>query len=396
MDLSDRIARRRHSRRRGDVFVDREVVSPIAHRSEPVGRGPILEQLLDALDPVFDGGIPPDVTVVGPPGSGKSAVVSALFVALDDALGEADRAIGTTTRAESRDLVTRFVVVDARRTRSEFAFYRDVLAAVSSDAIPESGVGTDALRDRLVTHLDRTDRSAVVAIDHHDEPESLTYDRVRTLLVPVEERVSVVAVGETVRTEDSVGNHESHDPDGPVVEIPPYRRHELVDVLTSRASEGLAPGALDHDSTRELAAWADGNAHDALAALFGAAVLATEAGDDRIDDEYLQVAMADVPDDGVHVARALSLPPNRQRVLHALVSLAFADRPLRAVADEIAADSTLTVSTVTRFLYELADYGVVDRVQLPANGSGRRPSSVVPRFPTIAFRALSVVDSNDC
>jgi len=70
---------------------------------------------------------------------------------------------------------------------------------------------------------------------------------------------------------------------GETVTVPAYRDHELVDVVTDRVSTGLAAGALDHGAVRELADWADGNAHDALAALFGAAVLASEDEADRIE-----------------------------------------------------------------------------------------------------------------
>ncbi|WP_436344699.1 Cdc6/Cdc18 family protein [Natronorubrum sp. FCH18a] len=380
MDLDERIARRRSARQGRTVVVDRNHLSPVVHRPDPVGRGPVLEQLLDELEPVFDGELPSPVAVVGPTGSGTSAIVTALFDALNDRLSESTQAIGTTTRAGSTEPVTWFVYVDARRVGSAFAFYRAVLSVVSTDPVPESGVGTGELRERLGERVARPDRRAVVAIDHHDEPETLSYGRVCELLEPVADSVSTVAVGQRVP--------DGWSDDNPTVPVPAYRHHELVDVITDRASTGLAAGVLDHEPIREVAMWADGNAHDALAALFGAAVLATEDGSERIEDDHLETARADVPDDGVHLDRVLALSETRQRVLLDLVAVDSAERPIREVAAEIADRSSLTAGTVKRFLYELADRGVIERVPLPANGSGRRPSAVVPRFPTIAFRAL--------
>jgi len=55
MDLQERIARRRSARQGRRIVVDRDQLSPVVHRPEPVGRGPVLEQLLDALEPIFDG-----------------------------------------------------------------------------------------------------------------------------------------------------------------------------------------------------------------------------------------------------------------------------------------------------------------------------------------------------
>ncbi|OLZ40176.1 AAA family ATPase [Natrinema saccharevitans] len=386
MDLQERIARRRSAREGRRLVVDRNALSPVVHRPEPIGRGPVLEQLLDALEPVFDGELPPPVAVVGPAGSGTSAIVTALFDAMDEGFGGSSRAIETTTRGGTTGPATWFVTVDGRRVGSPFAFYRAVLSGLSSERVPESGVGTDDLRDRLRKRLRRADRRAVVAVDHHDEPEALGADQGRELLAPVADRVTVV----------SVGASEPADHEGPTVTVPAYRDHELVDVITDRVSTGLAAGALDHDAVRDLAAWADGNAHDALAALFGAAVLAVEDDADRIERPHLERARAAVPDDGVHVARALALSETRQRVLSALVALEPDDRPIDEIAAAVADRSSLTAGTVERFLYELADRGVVERlpVTVTSSGSGRRPSTVEPRFPTIAFRALTTADGD--
>ncbi|USZ72137.1 Cdc6/Cdc18 family protein [Natronosalvus halobius] len=388
MDLAERIGRRRTAQPRSGFVLDREVLSPTVHRSEPVGRESTLEALLDAVEPAFSDRLPEPFAVVGPAGSGTSAVITALFAALAAELGDSTRAIGTTTRAGSDRRAIRFVYVDARRTTSAFAFYRAVLSSLSTDSVPTSGVGTDDLRDRLAARLARPDRRAVIAVDHHDEPETIDVARVRELLEAVDESTTVVPVGRRAPT----GWEES------VVEVPAYRQHELVDVVTERTAAGLAAGTLDHQTVRLLAEWADGNAHDALAAVFGAAFLATEAGAEAIADRHLEAAKADVPGVGVHVDRALALPKSRQRVLVALIQVCDDEgdrRSIRALADDVARSSSLTNGTVKRFLYELADRGLLERVSIDeavgteGGSGGRRPSTLEARFPTIAFQALT-------
>ncbi len=268
---------------------------------------------------------------------------------------------------------------DARRVDSPFALYRTLLAAISSESVPTSGIGTDELCTRLGDRLERHDRQAVIALDHHDEPETLSYGRVTTLLEPVSDAVSLVAVGQEPPAEWG----------GQTVSVPAYRHHELVDVITDRTSTGLAPGALEHELIRTLADRADGNAHDALAALFSAVVLATEDGATRIEQPHLEQAWEAVHEDGVHLDRGLALSETRQQVLSHLISIDAADQPVRELATAIAEQSALTESTVTRLLYELADRGVLERVALPSTGSGRRPSTLEPRIPTIPFRAMS-------
>ncbi|SFS68521.1 Cdc6/Cdc18 family protein [Halostagnicola kamekurae] len=378
MDLRDRIARRRSAHNGGRLVVDREYLSPAVHATEPVGRGSVLEQCLDALEPVFDGDLPPPTAVVGPPGSGTSAIVTTLFAALNQTFGDSGRAIGTSTRTGRAGPTTWFVYVDGRRVQTPFAFYRAALATISDDAVPTSGVGTDELRERVIDRLERPDRRAIVAIDHHDEPETLTYDRVLDLLEPVGDAVRTVAVG--AREPD-----DWHDA---TITVPAYRQHELVDILADRASTGLAAGALAHDSIRRVAEWADGSAHDALAALYVAAIRASDDGADQIRAADLEAAIADVPKTGIHIDRTLALSQSRQQVLLDLLSVSDGSKPIREVARAIDAESEVTASTATRFLYELADIGVLERVGLESTGSGRRPSTVEPRFSPIAFRSL--------
>ncbi|WP_049927480.1 Cdc6/Cdc18 family protein [Halopiger goleimassiliensis] len=384
MNLQERIDRRRSAHGNGTIVVDRTHLAPVVHRPEPVGRGSVIEQLLDALEPVFGGDLPDPVAVVGPQGAGKSAVVTATFDALNDRLGTPDRSIETTTRAGPAEPVTWFVTVDARGIDSEFAFYRALLSGITSEPVPSGGIGTEEVRDRLRSRLDRSDRRAVVAVDHHDEPGSLGFDRVRDLLEPMADSLSLVAVGQ----EPPDGWHEAR------ITVPAYRQHELVDVLTARASTGLAPGVLEHEAIRDLADWADGDAHDAFAALFTAAVF---AGDDGgpITDAHLERAKADVPADSVHVGRALAVPRTRQRVLLELVRTEDTRAAIRDLAEVIADRTDLTAGTVERFLYELADRGVLERTPLPGEGSGRSPSSVEPRFPLTVFRTLTTAEGAD-
>ncbi len=378
MDLHERIARRQSAHNGGQLVVDREYLSPAVHSQEPVGRGSVLERCLDVLEPVFEGELPPPFAVVGPTGSGTSAVVTALFAELNDTFGGSGRTIGTSTRTDRTGPTTWFIHIDGRRIKTPFAFYRDALSTITDEMIPESGIGTDELRERLTARLERPNHRAIVAIDHHDEPETLEYERVLELLEPVEKHVGTAVVG----------THEPDDWHGSTITVPAYRQHELVDILAERASTGLAAGAVDHDSIRSLADWADGSAHDALAALFVAAVLANEDDTTQIRDLDLEAAMVDVPRSGIHIDRTLALSASRQQVLLDLLSVSDGSKPIREVADAIESESDVTASTATRFLYELADRGILERVGLTSTGSGRRPSTVEPRFSPIAFRSL--------
>jgi Cdc6-like AAA superfamily ATPase len=384
MDLNTRIRRRQRSGAESPVVRDYEAISPVAHIGEPTGRGPVLERLLDHLDPVFEGRLPTDAYVWGPAGSGKSAVLTALFAHLSRLLSGSATVIHTTTRAQSTEIPA-FVYVDARRAESAFGLYHAVLDGVVEESVPRHGVGTEAIRSRLVEHLRPVDRRAVVVVDHVGEPEGLDLPTLVETLSIVGQSTAWVAVGRAPPEEVDADRLPSER-----IEIPRYERHVLVDLLTARASDGLAERAVDHAQIRRVADWAEGDAHDALAALFGAADLAQTAGYDRVREQDLSNGTNGVLRPSAPLGRVLTLPENRQLVLRRLLDL---DEPesVSAAAETIAEsrDVDLSAGTVKRFLYELAETGVIQRVTAPATtNAGRPPSTLEPRFPTLVFRRL--------
>ncbi|MFD1571941.1 Cdc6/Cdc18 family protein [Halorubrum laminariae] len=382
MNIDDRIERRLGYDIGAGVLVDLDAVSPVSHVDSPVGRGPAFERLLDVFEPAFSGRLPPSTYVHGPKGSGKSAIVSALFARLAAHSGPR-RAIQTSTRAVEPTLPG-FVYVDARRATTRFRLYHAALDAVSDDSVPEHGVSTDELAETLSSAM-RSGPDLVVAIDHVNEPETPAATTVVEWLDNVDGGIIPVCLGR-------------HSPDElewePAEEVgfEPYRRHVLVELLTSRCSTGLGRDAVSHDQIREISEWAEGDAHDALAAITGAAVTAEREGASTVRPRDLDAGIEGITKPGVALGRVLSLSESRQRLLYELVSLPESDRASVSAATETIASRPavdLSASTVRRVLYELADAGLLDRVTVAhSDGKGRPPSRLVPRFPTLVFREL--------
>ena len=382
MNIDDRIERRLGYDVGAGVLVDLDAVSPVSHTGPPVGRGPAIERLLDVFEPAFSGSLLPSAYVHGPKGSGKSSIVSSLFQRLASHSGPR-RAIQTSTRAVEPTLPG-FVYADAREAPTQFRLYHAALDAVSDDAVPEHGIGTDELAESLREAVDvRPD--LVVAVDHVNEPETPNATTVVEWLTAVSDRIVPVCLG---REEPAAIEW---NPDETVA-FEPYRRHVLVELLTSRCSTGLGRDALTHDQIREISEWADGDAHDALAAIAGAAITAERAGASTVRPGDLDTGIEAVPRPGVALGRVLALSESRRRLLYELVSLSDDDRASVSSATETIASREavdLSPSTVRRVLYELADAGLLDRVTArQSDGKGRPPSRLVPRFPTLVFREL--------
>jgi len=386
MDIDARIKRRQRRTGGPRLVEDYESLSPVSHIDEPSDRGPTLERLLDHLGPVFDGQLPPNAYVYGPFGAGKSATVTALFAHLDNLSTEARSIIHTSTRAAT-PTSPGFVYVDMRAVSSEFAFYHGVLDALVDESVPDHGISTDELRSRLHDLLGQSRTGIVVAVDHVSEPDSTDADGLIDLFAGLPSNVSWLAVGRADPDETALTEYTATS-----VRVERYRRQMLVDVLMTRASEGLAQQALDHDLARRVADWADGNAHDALSALFIAADRAAQAERTRLTEADVTAAIEEIPTLSVSLARVLALPANKQVVLRELVDLNAEDRAsVTATTETISSDPAVDLSpgTVKRFLYEMAEIGVVERVQSDVqNGKGRPPSRVELRFPPTAFRRL--------
>lgn len=384
MDIDARIKRRQRRDAGPRLIQDDEALSPVAHLQEPSDRGPTFERLLDHLDPVFDGNLPPNAYVYGPAGAGKSAIVTALFTHLNQLSTETRSVIHTSTRAGSPTSPS-FAHLDLRGTTSEFAFYHGVLDALVEESVPEHGISTAEIRERLHDLLGGTRTGVVIAVDHVEAEGPGT--ELTELFAGLPSNVSWIAIGQADPSAVDLTEYTATS-----MAVPPYQRQMLVDVLMTRASEGLAHQGLTHELARQIAEWADGNAHDALAVLLVAADRADRADRTRLTEADVEAAIDEMPQPCISLGRVLALPANKQLVLRELVDLDEDDRlsvtkTTEAISGSPAVD--LTPGTVKRFLYEMAEDGIVERVESDVqNRKGRPPSRVELRFPPSAFRRL--------
>ncbi|MBB6645645.1 Cdc6/Cdc18 family protein [Halobellus ruber] len=381
MDLTERIERRRTRSSRNELVVDRDSLNPAVHLSEPVGREALFEAFLNAIDPLFDRAVPPNTYVWGPKGAGKSAIVTALLSALESEMSGTDP-FYTATRGASDHPEVRFVYLNARRARSRFQVYRELLDDLLVESVPERGVSTETLRGRIESVTSKSE-SILVAVDHLGEPTTVDLADLYSFFESFE-NLAWIGVGRTPPEELSFPMPEQQ------ISVPAYT-HELVDVLTVRGSRGLSH-TLDHGHAQRIAEWADGDAHDALAALFVAASTAEADGSTRVRDADVDAGIAAVPTGGVPIGRVLTLSQNEQQVVEQLLALSLDDEVrIEDAAGRIADRTDLTDATVKRLLYELAQFGVLERREVPVGAriTGRKPSGVGLNFSAQLFTALT-------
>ncbi len=384
MDIDERIERRWQT---GTTSLVRDygALSPVTHVDEPTNRGAVLERLLDHLEPTFEGRLPPNAYVHGPPGTGKSAVVSALFARFARHSADRGRRIYTTTRAVER-AVARFVYLDTREATSEFDFYRDLLDALSDDPAPEHGVSTEELRSRIHDRRTESTGGVVLAVDHVGEPATVDADTLVDRVASLPSDVSWLAIGGAEPDRTPLTDYTAT-----TLRVDRYRRQTLTDLLTSRAADGMGNQAFEHRQIRRIAKRAEGNAHDALAALFVAADRAEVADRDALADEDVAAGLEEIEGTSVSLGRVLTLPDKKQLLLRKLVDLDDGRYSVSDLTERLSdlPDVDLSSSTVMRYLYEIAEDDIVERVsESTSESAGRPPSRIALRFPPTVFRRL--------
>ncbi|MFC6730908.1 helix-turn-helix domain-containing protein, partial [Natronoarchaeum mannanilyticum] len=109
----------------------------------------------------------------------------------------------------------------------------------------------------------------------------------------------------------------------------------------------------------------------------------------RLRESDVDAGIDAVPDDCVQIGRVLSLPENRRTVLAELLATDGHRQPISDAAAAVGERTDLSPSTVQRYLYELAEDGLLTREAIEDRDSnGRQPTRVRPRFPTLVFERL--------
>jgi len=355
----------------------------MSHTESPVGRGPGIERLLDVFEPAFAGSLPPSAYVHGPKGAGNRRSSPRCFNGSHPTAAHAGRFRHRHERSSRRSPDSSTSTRGEHRRGSGSTTPRSTQSATTPS--PNTGSArtnwlAESLREAVNTGPD-----LVVAVDHANEPETPSATTIVEWLTAVSDRVVPVCLG---REKPAAIEWEPDE----VVAFEPYRRHVLVELLTSRCSTGLGRDALTHDQIREVSEWADGDAHDALAAVTGAAITAERAG--ALDGSPRRSRRGD---------RGGSAPERRARAgPRALGEPAAA--PLRTGepvgrrpgvgeccdGDDRLAEGGRSVSVdgAARALRTRRRGPARSGDCPPERREGTAPSRLVPRFPTLVFQEL--------
>ncbi|AAB85889.1 MULTISPECIES: ORC1-type DNA replication protein Cdc6-1 [Methanothermobacter] len=338
----------------------------LPHREEQIRS--IAKYWVEALNGVT----PPDITIYGKTGTGKTAVAKFAMKQLKEASKDCDVNIRTeyirctdyTTEYQviarlcqqlGRDVPYRGwtkaeIVNTFRNMFKKNAFGQDMILMVVLDEI-DILLRNDG--DGLLYTLTRTDNVSILSISNYVEFKKFIKPRVRSSLRDRE------------------------------IVFPPYGAQQLVDILEERSKMSFKEGALDDDVIplcAALAAKEEGDARYALDLLRTAGEIADERDSDKVLGDFVREAKDYIEHNKI-TDIILTLPSQQQRVLEAILYLTkrkeeITSGRLYEVYKEIAKGDSVSYRRIFDFINELEMLGLIS-TNTVSRGRGKGRTNII-------------------
>jgi len=338
----------------------------LPHREEQIRS--IAKYWVEALNGVT----PPDITIYGKTGTGKTAVAKFAMKQLKEASKDCDVNIRTeyirctdyTTEYQviarlcqqlGRDVPYRGwtkaeIVNTFRNMFKKNAFGQDMILMVVLDEI-DILLRNDG--DGLLYTLTRTDNVSILSISNYVEFKKFIKPRVRSSLRDRE------------------------------IVFPPYGAQQLVDILEERSKMSFKEGALDDDVIplcAALAAKEEGDARYALDLLRTAGEIADERDSDKVLGDFVREAKDYIEHNKI-TDIVLTLPSQQQRVLEAILYLTkrkeeITSGRLYEVYKDISKGDSVSYRRIFDFINELEMLGLIS-TNTVSRGRGKGRTNII-------------------
>ncbi len=277
------------------TITDPDALEPKAVPNEIVRRNNALNTISAAYDPLKYGEQPNDVRLIGPPGSGKTALAR------------------YWTANELHEVAIETAYVHCIDHCSRWAVLREVLDAVASTHdLHRTSTPIDVLTSRL---QDWQERPLVVVLDEADQVVSsgivddfYGHPSISTILISNEEQLLFRGVRERVKSRIREATR---------VPLHRYGTDELVAILQHRATQAFASDfVVARDDLERIAEAAAGDARDAIGALQKAARKARSESENRIGEDHVHFGIEQIRQEP---RKPISSFPEDHQVLYRIV-----------------------------------------------------------------------------
>jgi len=286
------------------------VPETLPHREEEIKR------LAYILASALKGGRPSNVFMYGKTGTGKTAVAKYVLGKLIE-------------RGERLGLRFNYAYVNCRYRKTNYRVLVRICEELGYRGIPETGLPTDVIFDKIVRYIDAQNQLVVIILDELDWLVKTSGDDVLYQLTRINNelnnaQVSIIGITNDIKFKNYLDGRVLSSLSEESIIFKPYNPEQLYDILKQRAQMAFRPGVVTEEALRLAAAYAGrehGDARRAIDLLRIAGEIAEREGASKVLEEHIIKAVDEVDKDIIG-ATIRDLPLQEQLVLLAIAILA--------------------------------------------------------------------------
>ena len=358
--------------RKGSVFKDKQYLDHrflpenLPHRKEQING--IAKYWIEALNNVT----PPDVTIYGKTGTGKTAAAKFAMKQLKEAASNKDLSI-KTEYIRCTDYTTEYQVIAK-------------LCQLMGRDVPYRGWTkaevVNTFRDILKSNLYGNKIILMVVLDEIDillknDGDGILYTLTRT------DNVSILSISNYIDFKKFIKSRAMSSFRDREIVFPPYGAQQLVDILEDRSKLSFNSGVLDDDVIplcSAMAAKEEGDARYALDLLRTAGEITDEREISSVQGKYVREAKDKIEHNKI-TDLITTLPTQQQRVLEAILSLTqdkeeITSGKLYNTYKCISKGDTVSYRRIFDFINELEMLGIISTNTI-SRGRGRGRTNII-------------------
>jgi len=299
--------------RSSNIFINKEVLRPSYVPDILPHREGNIEELASILVPALKGETPSNVFIYGKTGTGKTAVT---------------RYVGKHLSEKGRELnrTTHFIYINCEIVDTQYRVLQNIsnhFIEDWSERIPFTGWPTDEVYAQLVHRIETTEGVVVIVLDEVDKlkGDEVLYNLSRMNNDLRQAKTSIIGISNDLKFTEFLDPRVKSSLGEENMIFPPYAADQLENILGERARQAFKEGAVGEGVIplcAALAAQEHGDARRALDLLRVSAEIADRAGEQRIHERHVRMAVNKIEIDRVKEV-ICTLPAQSKMVLMAAV-----------------------------------------------------------------------------
>lgn len=272
-----------------------------------------IQKLAYILATALKGGKPSNVFMYGKTGTGKTAVARYVLKKLLE-------------RGEKLGLDLSYAYVNCRYRKTNYRVLVKICDEIGCVGLPETGLPTDAIFDRLIRFIDMKERLVIIILDELDWLVKTSGDDVLYQLTRInneldKSQVSLIGITNDLKFREYLDSRVLSSLSEESIVFSPYNAQQLYDILKQRAEMAFKERVVEDAALKlaaAIAAQEHGDARRAIDLLRVAGEIVERNGDNKLLEKHILIAKDEVEKDLIEMTVS-ELPIQEQLLLLAIV-----------------------------------------------------------------------------